>query len=147
VEVIGMRWVTLLVVCLLWGVGCSGGQEPVAVSGTERCTPASPSGDELERYECIEELDDARVSGEAVVSLHELDPPSVSPRSMVGAIVIENEGGSWTGDWTGVIEGGGLHVVNGVLVGSGDYEGLQFSGRWEWVDWPGTVTGTIEPTS
>lgn len=142
-----MRLITLLGLCLLWGViGCSTGQEPVAVSGTELCTEVDRVGDELNRYECVEDLDDGRVSGDAVVTVAEVDGSS-SPTEMTGTLVIENDGGRWAGEWTGIIEGSGLHVVDGVLVGSGDYEGLQFTGRWEFVDWPATVTGTIESTS
>ncbi len=64
---------------------------------------------------------------------------------MAGTAAIENEYGAWSGDWTGTIDDTGLHVANGVLEGSGQYDGQQFTATWEWVDWPATVTGTIEP--
>ena len=115
----------------------------VAVSGTELCTTVAPVGDELDRYECVEDFDDERVSGDAIVTVTELER-SVTPWEMTGTIEIENDGGRWVGDWTGSIESGGLHTVDGVLDGSGAYDGLRFTAQWKWVDWPGTVTGTIE---
>ena len=117
--------------------------EPVAVSGTEACVEITPIDDELDRYECDEEMSDQRVSGVSVVGVTEVDA-TVTPMYIAGTIVITNEGGVWEGTWTGSIAADGRHVVEGELIGTADYEGLAYRARWEYYDWPATVTGTIE---
>lgn len=51
-----------------------------------------------------------------------LEPLTVSV-AVAGTAAIENEDGAWSGDWTGTIDDTGLHVANGVLEGSGQYDG------------------------
>ena len=141
-----MRCEVCVVACVLLtgAFGCSSAGESVTVSGIEMCTEVAPVGDERNRYECVEDLDDERVSGQSIVTVNEFDAEA-SPNAMVGTMAIENEDGAWAGDWAGTIDDTGLHVANGVLEGSGAYDGQQFTATWEWVDWPATVTGTIEP--
>jgi hypothetical protein len=103
-----------------------------------------PIGDERNRYECQESFDDERVSGTSRVTVTMFDP-SATPTAMAGGISLENEGGIWVGEWTGVIEVDRLHVIRGVMQGFGGYEGLVFRATWEYYDWPAIATGTIEP--
>jgi hypothetical protein len=50
------------------------------------------------------------------------------------------------GEWVGVIENDGLHIIEGVIAGSGDYEGLVYRATWDFYELVDvTVTGTIEP--
>ncbi|NNE97204.1 MAG: hypothetical protein HKN24_14375 [Acidimicrobiales bacterium] len=129
-------------------IGACGSEtvEAVSVSGTEVCTEVDTQGDELSRYRCVETLDDARVSGTAIVTLTMLDE-SVSPIVDAGEFMLENDGGSWSGEWSGVIEEDGLHTIDGVLLGSGGYDGLQYRARWVFTTTSdGEVTGTIEPS-
>jgi hypothetical protein len=71
-------------------------------------------------------------------------------RAFTGEYLIENEGGSWEGTMTGMERGSGpWHTVTdtGVLVGSGDYEGLTAYLIFDWtysLPEP-TVTGAIFP--
>ena len=64
---------------------------------------------------------------------------------IAGTMVITNDGGAWDGTWTGWIEADNFHVLEGELLGSGDYEGLVYRATWEYYDWPAEVTGVIEP--
>jgi hypothetical protein len=132
------------VLALLLG-GCAGEAESVAVSGVAPCVEVAPEEDELNRYECVETLDDERVSGISTVTNDAMDD-SVSPIVMEGRETLVNDGGSWSGDWSGVIEDNGTHVVDAVLAGSGGYEGLQYRARYVFVTLSDVeVTGTIEP--
>jgi hypothetical protein len=134
-----------LVVLLL--PGCSDQAEPVSVSGTAPCTEIAPEGEELNRYECMEALDDDRVSGQSTVTVTSLDQ-AASPIGMEGTYTLTNDGGTWTGDWSGVIEDDGTHIVEGVMAGSGGYDGLQYVARWVFVDLSNVdASGTIESAS
>lgn len=115
--------------------------EPVAVTGTEVCTQTADEGDVL-WYECHDSTSDERVSGTLVVSVRQEQEP---PTPMDGTVALTNDGGSWQGDWAGEITSGSNHIMEGVLIGSGDYEGLQYRVRWEGVTEPLAITGTIEP--
>jgi len=72
----------------------------------------------------------------------------------VSSSVVTNDGGTWReDDGTFTITGTdigvqGVVLQEGVRVGTGDYEGLQFTYRIEGVEhtYPWTITGTIEPT-
>jgi hypothetical protein len=103
-----------------------------------------PVGEESSRYECDEAISDERVSGTSVVGVTKVDR-STTPMDIAGTFWLENVGGAWEGDWTGVIEDDVLHIIDGVMTGSGDYEGLVYRAKWEYYDWPATVIGTIEP--
>jgi hypothetical protein len=64
---------------------------------------------------------------------------------MDGTFELTNDGGTWHGDWAGEITSDSNHVMDAVLVGTDDYEGLQYRVHWEGVTEPLTITGTIEP--
>ena len=139
-----LRMITVMSVLALTIVACSNEVEPVSVSGTEQCVDVAPAGAELSRYECTETLDDERVSGLSTVVVTALDE-QVSPVAVEGGFTLANDGGSWSGDWTGVIEDDGTHVFEGVMAGSGGYDGLQYRARWIATNLrDGEVTGTIE---
>ena len=115
--------------------------DPVAVTGSEVCTQTSALGGVL-WYECQETTSDERVSGTAVVSVQlEHEPPT----PMHGTFELTNEGGTWRGDWVGEITADSNHIMDAVLVGTGDYDGLQYRVRWEGVSEPLAISGTIEP--
>ena len=114
---------------------------PVTVTGTEECVPTSEE-DGVEWYECQETTSDERTSGTAMVSVRMEQAP---PTPMEGTFALTNDNGAWDGDWIGEITPEGNHIMEAVLIGSGDYEGLQYRVRWEGVSEPLTITGTIEP--
>lgn len=72
----------------------------------------------------------------------------------VSSSVVINDGGTWReDDGTFTITGTdigvqGVVLQEGVRVGTGDYERLQFTYRMEGVEhtYPWTITGAIEPT-
>ena len=147
-SVTAHRSVVLVWVLALTMSGCGDSQpEPVSVAGYAPCLEVEAVGEEKNRYECDESLDDPRVSGTSVVTVTDVDSEA-SPVEMRGRFALENGGGAWDGEWVGVIEDDGLHIIEGVIAGSGDYEGLVYRATWgfyELVDV--TVTGTIEPAS
>lgn len=100
--------------------------EPLQISGSEVSRRLSKDG-LMESYECAEDASDERVSGTAMSGTHEL----------------VNDGGSWVGDWAGEITPDGNHIMEGVLEGTGGHQGLVYEVRWEGVDEPYAVTGTI----
>jgi hypothetical protein len=126
--------------------GCGGDDldvQPVDVTGTEVCTRMAD--DVLTAsYECVDETSDERVSGAADVTvvLRQASPPT----DMFGTFELRNDGGSWFGDWNGVITADDHHIAEGVLKGTGDYEGLEYKVRWEGDSDPLTITGTIRPS-
>ena len=50
---------------------------------------------------------------------------------------------SGTASVTGEITSTGNHIIDAILVGTGEYEGLEYEVHWEGVDDPWTITGTI----
>jgi len=99
---------------------------PVAVTGTETCSPLPDKGG-FSWYRCIDTTSDARVNGTAHVSV-------VSPAdfdAMEGTIELTNDGGTWHGPWTGGRGVSGNRITDGALEGTGDYKGLQYRARWE----------------
>lgn len=134
----------LTLAALFAAAGCAQGAETVQVSGTETCVSFETIADLHEVYECEDETSDPRVSGSAEVEIF-LEHEAPSP--MWGTMVLTNTGGTWRGDWTGEVTADGNHVVEGVLIGEGDYDGLRYIARWEGYSYPWDVTGTIEPVS
>ena len=65
------------------------------------------------------------------------------PTPMSGTLELVNDGGTWVGDWTGEITASKNHIIDAVLVGTGEYEGLEYEVHWEGVGDPWTVVGTI----
>ena len=135
-----MRSIRLAVVLMMVVTACSDGAAvPVEVTGSEVCTQIASDG--LTRsYECVDQTSDPRVSRTAnVTGLLEHTPPT----PMSGTIELVNEGGTWIGDWSGEITSARNHIFDAVLVGTGEYEGLEYEVRWEGMDYPWTITGTI----
>ena len=65
-------------------------------------------------------------------------------------VTITNDGGTWEGTGVGTTSWtasqlGHRHHFHFTLLGTGDYEDLQFRYHVEGIDFPWTVTGTIEP--
>jgi hypothetical protein len=65
-------------------------------------------------------------------------------------VKIINDGGTWEGTGVGTTswttsQPSHRHHIHFTLLGTGDYEGLQFRYHVEGIDLPWTVTGTIEP--
>ncbi|NNE96314.1 MAG: hypothetical protein HKN24_09830 [Acidimicrobiales bacterium] len=142
-----MRRTFTMLIALALAIGAcgSGADDSVTVSGTEVCLAVAAQGDERARYECVDTLDDERVSGNAIVTVTMIDS-SATPVAEAGEFSLENDGGSWSGDWSGVIEEDGRRVAEGIMLGSGAYEGLQFRGRWVSMSTADIeVSGTIEP--
>lgn len=109
--------------------------DPVHVSGSEVSRRLSADG-LTESYECTADASDERVSGTAIATVVlEHEPPT----KMSGTYELTNEGGSWVGE----ITPDGNHIMEGVLEGTGDYEGLEYELRWEAVEEPCTIAGTI----
>ena len=139
------RSITVVFVLALTFGACGSEGESVAVSGSASCIEIASEGEERNRYECVETIDDQRVSGTSTVIVTEVDS-SVSPAAMEGSATVTNDGGSWSGDWSGVIEDDGTHVAEGVLAGSGDYDGLQYRVRWVFATLSDVeASGTVEP--
>ena len=140
-SLLALVWVLALAVS-----GCGDSQpEPVSVSGYAPCVEVEAVGEERNRYECDESLDDPRVSGPSVVTVTIVDFDA-SPIEMRGRWTLDNGRGAWDGEWTGVIEDDGLHTIEGVFVGSGEYEGLVYRARWDFYELVEvTASGTIEP--
>jgi hypothetical protein len=165
-----MRRVGVAVVALTLVSACSSDPESVEVTGeTGYCQVASAefSGEPLTGsnlpgrvvdvvVECPDgEMSDDRLSGavrtEFQCEYSNRDGQIVA--DCVSSSVVTNDGGSWReDDGTFTITGTdvgvqGVVLQEGVRVGTGDYEGLQFTYRMEGVEhtYPWTVTGTIEP--
>ena len=137
-----MRPIWLLVALLLVVTACSdSAADPVEVTGTEVCRQINVFGFTGIGYMCEDETSDPRVSGVAIatVVVMENEPPT----AMSGIFELENDGGTWIGDWTGEITQSQVHILDAVLVGTGEYEGLEYEVHWEGVDYPLTITGTI----
>lgn len=134
-----MRTIWPAIVLVMTFTACSdGAADPVEVTGTEVCTEIT-SGLTVSA-ECEDQTSDPRVSGTATVTgVLEQAPPT----PMSGTYELVNEGGTWTGDWSGEITSTGNHIIDAVLVGTGEYEGLEYEVHWEGVDYPWTITGTI----
>jgi hypothetical protein len=117
---------------------------PVAVTGTETCSPLPDKGG-FSWYRCIDTTSDARVNGTARVSVL----PPVDFDAMEGTVELTNDGGTWHGPWkTGGRGVGDDRVTDDVLEGTGDYVGLQYRARWESIGLGEySVTGTIEAMS
>ncbi|MGC9334536.1 MAG: hypothetical protein ACP5JJ_10335, partial [Anaerolineae bacterium] len=78
----------------------------------------------------LDEVSDARISGDVVVTLnvnfHFADPPVMVYGPMWGTLRIDNDGGYWEGSWVGErTELQGFSYIRAVMHGHGGYEGLQ----------------------
>ena len=133
----------LLALVAVAAAGCDDDVETVEVVGTVTCTLVEFRSELHEVLRCEGETSDPRVSGTVEVEAFlEQRPPGTE---MSGSFVLTNDGGTWRGDWTGEIDSDSFHIVDGVLLGEGDYDGLQYDTHWEGTIYPWDVTGTIEP--
>lgn len=66
---------------------------------------------------------DIRVTGTAYVVVNGIMDPVTSSGPAWGTFEIVNDRGSWSGNWVGSQENG-IFTINGLLHGSGDYDGL-----------------------
>ncbi len=162
----------VLVIALVFAGGCSSGSQVAEVTGdTGMCTPseASFSGEPVEGsnlpgnvVEAVvtcpqSEVSDPRVAGatESTFRCEYLDREEITVAECVADTVITNEGGTWVEEGgTFTITGTGFPadgtvVQDGVMVGTGDYEGLRYTYHKEGIEhaYPWTITGTIEPAS
>lgn len=102
------------------------------------------------------EMSDSRLSGPVTSEFRceYSDKDGVIVADCVADSVVTNDGGTWREDGgTFTITGTeigvqGVVAQEGIRVGTGDYEGLQFAYRMEGVEhtYPWEITGTIEPT-
>ncbi len=144
-----MRRLALLSMVLLVLVAACGGEtEPVEVSGNTG--GFSESGDSFSEEGLTytgnwTDVSDERLQGqnEAVTFCKWISEGERSAECE-GTFEIMNDGGTWEGAFTGTSLGG-VHNIQGTLLGTGGYEGLQFTYQLEGVGFPWTITGTIEP--
>ncbi len=164
-------WAVSLV-ALLAGAACSGADGVIDVTGDtgvcstvdtefsgEPLADANLPGRFLEAVvECPDvEMSDDRLSG-VVTSEFRCEYSNRNGEIVADCVsdsVVTNDGGTWREDnGTFTITGTEIGVQGvvsqeGVRVGTGDYEGLQFTYRMEGVEhtYPWTITGRIEPTN
>jgi hypothetical protein len=88
----------------------------------------------------IETTTDVRVSGEVTLTVGSSFPavwywwlvwghpypPGEPDIATVGSYLLENAGGAWQGHLHGRVLGDGLHVIDGVMRGTGNYAGLTY---------------------
>jgi hypothetical protein len=97
-------------------------------------------------------LSDERVSGQYETTVNvdlELHVETVVGY-IWGTATITNDRGTWEGSVTGTTsypKGSSVHTheLHQILLGTGEYEGLQFIELLEGTDYPWTITGSIEP--
>jgi hypothetical protein len=171
--------VRLLPVALVLAGGCSSAIEPTEVTGnTGMCALADArfSGEPLQgdslpaeatnlpgnildaTVTCPEsEMSDERLSGAAETQFRceYLMRDGAVVADCMGTKVVTNDGGTWVEDGctftitdTG-LPANGIVRQEGVMVGTGDYEGLQFSYRMEGREhtYPWPLSGTLEARS
>lgn len=126
----------------------------VAVVGSECSTTSTGTqannGDVLEIrgvvLACAGPASDPRLTGAMTVTV-DIDERSDESADMRGTATIQSVAGGWTGDWTGSVAAGyTTHRMEGVLIGSGAFAGLEFRFTQIGLDTAGYVmTGTISP--
>lgn len=121
----------------IWWFGVRGSEgafEPVEVTGISVCSD----------FRCTDTMSDPRVSGEGFVELENWDQTT---GELLGTYEVVNDGGAWKGPFAGIDDGATEAWIEAVLIGSGDYEGLQYLYRVEFgasETADHLVTGTIE---
>ena len=103
-------------------------------------------------YLYTNEVSDERVSGEqeTTVNCDFVEDGEAVIGDCWGTSVIENDGGTWDGTFTGTTtwslsEPDHVHVIDSTLIGTGDYDGLRYVTIAEGSDYTWTTTGRIEP--
>jgi hypothetical protein len=88
---------------------------------------------------------DPRVAFELERIVFDMDEQADGSATMTGTGTLANEGGTWSGSWTGTIAvGSRTHRMEGVYTGTGDYAGLEF--RWSRIgEGPYIRSGAIVP--
>jgi hypothetical protein len=142
------RLVLLSAILLVLLAACGSGIEPVEVTGSTGIQMESGSAftEEGRTYRGEwTDITDERLKGEEVaVVFCEMVSEEENSAECEGTQEVVNDGGAWEGNFTGTSIDG-LHEIDGTLIGTGDYEGLQFSYHLEGVEFPWDITGTIEP--
>ncbi len=127
---------------------------PTVITGAG-CSTADPGTTtqvgEMTRYrgvvlECGPSVpSDPRVASELERIVFDMDEQADGSATMTGTGTLANEGGTWSGSWTGTIAvGSRTHRMEGVYTGTGDYAGLQF--RWSQIgEGPYIRSGAIVP--
>lgn len=101
----------------------------------------------------FDDMTDDRVNGdfEQVMDIDlTLEGDRTTGEITVTSMTISNDGGTWEGTgegtttWTGT-ESRHAHNIGYTLIGTGNYDGLQFTFQMEGIDYPWELTGTIEP--
>jgi hypothetical protein len=166
-----MRRLALLsTVLLALFAACGSEAEPVAVTGVIQGDAETVSGEfsgepiegsgeswtsarDVVYRGVFADMSDDRVNGE-IEHVMDMDLTEEGDRFIASLTItsmsITNDGGTWegTGEGTSAWTENGLHVhnINYTLIGTGDYEGLQFTYNVEdQGDYPWDITGTIEP--
>lgn len=123
----------------------------VATTGSSTCTTPEPgtetivNGLEQKRDSvviCTVTQSDPRVSGTQTVDFN-YDEQADGTWTYWGTIGLVNDGGSWTGVWTGFGPDDQRATATNYLKGEGGYAGLQYRGTADIVT--GVMSGTIEP--
>lgn len=94
----------------------------VAVTGTNTCGVLIEGPDSLTRT-CDVVASDLRLTGTAVVTT---PLPIVNLDAIPETFVLSNDGGTWEGHVIGTVNEDGTGTIDGVLLGTGDHEGLQY---------------------
>ena len=162
----------VLLIVVVLAAACSTGSQATEVTGdTGMCTPSEAvfSEEPLEGtnlpgsvMEAVVTCPESNMSDDRIAGTTESDfrceyvnREGVIVAECTADKVITNDGGTWveqggvfTITGTGFPDDG-LVVQDGVMLGTGDYEGLQYTYHMEGVEhaYPWTITGTIEPTS
>jgi hypothetical protein len=92
------------------------------------------------------DVSDDRFDGEAIIEVNYNWGWDPLHGPQWGTFYLENDGGTWTGTWTGVKEPNGATYVKGVGHGHGGYQGLKLLMSMARKEPPAVVTGfIIEP--
>lgn len=165
-----MRRIGLIVVMLVSVVACSSGTGAIEVTGnTGMCTNSGgrfygepPAGSNLPGgvLESVIHCPMSEMSDDRLVGAAETEIRCEYSNRNGGLVadcesnsVVTNDGGTWQEEGgTFTITGTGRYVQgvvaqDGIRVGTGDYEGLQFAYHMEGTEhtYPWPITGTIEP--
>lgn len=98
---------------------------------------------------CTDSMSDPRVSGTSSTQVS-IDEWADQSADIWGSLVLRNNGGAWEGRWSGTIDRGyTIRRIEGLLVGTGAYAGLEYHFRLVSEDQTAhsTLTGTIEPAT
>ncbi len=144
------RILLLSTILLLLSAGCSSEPEVAEVSGSTGTATESGSvfSEEGKTYlaDWIDVSDD-RVKGETeAIVFCEVISEEEEAAECEGTFMIVNDGGTWEGRYSGTTIQN-VHDFQGTLIGTGDYEGLQFTYRLQGTEFPWDITGTIQPVN